>query len=179
MKFFTIVTFICLFVFVSGKSQDSSLTFKKVASFDSLPKDKIYEKALVWCGKTFNNSNYAIRAQDKEGGIISGKGYCISPYYMPRKNDSTIEMTFAKYYFDWLIEVKDNRLRFSVTNIENELTGEKSVVYINDEPPKGIYFQKRSKTIAEWNKSKLTLLWRFDSWLSDLYKNISTKEKEW
>ena|GEM_PF-3941597 len=51
-KIFSILLLMPLISF----SQDTTLIFSKVLLFDSIPKDEIYNNALIWCSKSFENS---------------------------------------------------------------------------------------------------------------------------
>ena len=97
--------------------QDSLLTYSKILKVDSVSKNEIFDKTLIWCSKAFTDSKSAINVKEREGGIIGGKAYYQSFYKVPKKKDSTLGVIFSNYYFDWLIEIKEGKLRFSATNL--------------------------------------------------------------
>lgn len=101
-------------------SQDSLLTFSKILSFDSTSQNMIFDRTLIWCSKSFNDSKNAINVKERESGIISGKAYFDCPYYILNKRvskDSIISPYYNSYQFDWLIEIKNNKLRFSISHL--------------------------------------------------------------
>ena len=60
--------------------QDSLLTYSKVLKVDSLNKNQIYYKTLIWCSRSFTDSKCATNVKEREGGIIGGKAVLYSAY---------------------------------------------------------------------------------------------------
>ena len=88
--FITLLLFFPLF----GFSQDSLLTYSKILSFDSVSQNRIFDRTLIWCSKSFKDSKNAINVKEREGGIISGKAYLDCVYYIQKRKttDSLIEI---------------------------------------------------------------------------------------
>ncbi len=107
-KFSVSLLFLILTKFLIG--QDSLLTYTKILKVDSLSKNEIFDKSLIWCSKTFVDSKSAIKVKERESGIIGGKAFYQSFYKVPKKKDSITGLLFTNYYFDWLIEIKDQVL---------------------------------------------------------------------
>lgn len=154
-------------------SQDTSLTYTKVLTFDSTSKNDIFDKALIWCSKSFKESKCAINVKEREGGIISGKAYIKTPYYIhkpnSRKPDSTLGYLFNDYKFDWLIEVKNNKLRFSISNLlcvfYSSTPGSEDILIIVNKSENVPYknpFISDEKLKLHWKLSKESLLNQFD-----------------
>jgi len=176
------ILFICLLPLVTI-AQDEPLGYSRILLFDSLSKDQIYDKTLIWCSKQFVESKNAINERIKESGIITGKANYMSQYKMPGKKDSVAGSLYNKYYFDWLVEIKDGRLRFSASNIEVEpvtLGGAtKFAVFTKGEAPVKVMFQARSRTQMEWDMSKQYFISNLDKLVNSLYIDVSKKAKEW
>lgn len=94
-------------------SQDQPYKFSKVIPLEGISKDEIYTKSLLWCSKTFNNSNEAIKVKEKENGLIAGKGRFQVSYKYQKKNGSSSFGYYTTYDIDWTIEIRDGKLRFS------------------------------------------------------------------
>lgn len=173
------VAFILLFIPFLSKSQDSLFIYTKIFSFDSLSKNHIYDKASVWCGRRFNDSKSAIRFSAKESGIISGKAYYMNIYKIPKKKDSTIGTLYNRTYFNWIIEIKDNKLRFTADEMEFECSDVKYPITYKVKPPFEIWLQPVSKTKMEWFCAKKYLYDSLESILEELQQTIAKKEEEW
>ena len=119
------LTFLLIFFIASSIafSQNSSFSLSKVIIADSMSKDQIFDKALIWCSQSFNDSKSAINVKERDGGIIAGKAYYTSDYKIQKRKDSvfmskTFAPHFVRYHFDWLIEIKENKLKFSISNVK-------------------------------------------------------------
>jgi len=166
--------FIILILFsVKLKAQDSLFTYSKILIVDSVSKDDIYNKALIWCGKAFNDSKDAIKVQEREGGIISGKAYIGLEYKYPGKKDSIRGTLYNDYYSDWLIQIKDSKLKFSITDVTiNNLFYGGFVTTADIAPGKSpILSQKRNN--AEWKYSKIY----FENLLNELMTSLEYELK--
>lgn len=171
-----------MFVPLFANAQKEPLTYSRVLQFDSLSKDQIFDKALIWCSRNFVESKSAINEKIKESGIITGKTNYMSAYKVPGKKDSIRGDFYNKYYFDWLIEIKDGKLRFSASNIEVEpvtLGGAtKFAVYTTGESPVKVMFQAKSKTQMEWDMSKQYFIYNLDNVVSTLFAEVA-KKSDW
>jgi hypothetical protein len=87
-------------------------------------KDELYRISMEWMAKTFKSSKAVIQYEDKEEGVIVGKGFTVVRYGLGIP---------ANTYFTLTIEVKDNKARATVedayfvidnqpSNIDNEFT---------------------------------------------------------
>ena len=161
------------------KSQDSLLVYSRVLKIDSLSKADIYDKALIWCSKSFSDSKGAINVKDKESGIVAGKASIKNYYKVPAKKDSSVSWIFSDYIFDWLIEIKDGKARFSTKNIMYHDDAGDHPVYINSKPPGRVMFQKPDKTQIEWDMSKRYFAIYMDAITESLYTDLKQKSDNW
>ncbi|HDY87340.1 MAG TPA: DUF4468 domain-containing protein [bacterium] len=70
------------------------------------PKDELYKLSNEWMAKTFKSSKAVIQYQDKEEGVIVGKGFTSVKY-----------LGYVDTYFTMTIEVKDEKLRVTLEDI--------------------------------------------------------------
>ena len=145
----------------------------------TLSKNEIFDKALVWCSKAFNDSKSAINVKERDGGIIGGKAFFVSPYKVPKKKDSTSGMVFNNYYFDWLIEIKDNKLRFTANNIILKELDRDFMVTSKKQAPFEVWLQPKSKTELEWRLSKEFFIRNLDELMLSLHNDLVKKDINW
>lgn len=174
MKPLLLTMFIC--ISAAGMAQDSLLTYSKVISIDSMNKTDIYNKTLLWCSKRFNDAKSAIMVQNPETGNIAGKAYYLSIYKTPKKKgDSVINyLGYTDFYFNWLIEIKDQKLRFSISEIEIEFS-DKKYVATNSTPPIKFSLMSKEKNIIDWECGKLYFIKHMNEITEDLQTEIKTK----
>lgn len=174
----TLITFIALFVSCGSFAQNKPLTYSTVLQADSLTKTQIFDKALVWCAEVFENSNFAIRVKERDAGLIAGAAYMAIKYMVPRKKDSTIGFMFYKYYFDWKIEAKDGKARFSIENVETETSNEKFAV--TDATVPDIKYGKSimERATIEYGLSKKTFLMVMEDIGQELAAEINKAKKD-
>lgn len=161
------------------KGQNEPLIFSKILKLDSISKNEIFDKTLIWCSKSFSDSKSAINVKEREGGIIVGKARVISSYKIPKRKDSILSMTFLNYYFDWLIEIKEGRLRFTANNIFLNDLGDEILVTNSTKAPYQVWLQPTSKTELEWKLSKENFINYLDRILESLKNEILFKNSDW
>jgi hypothetical protein len=174
-----LLTAMFTFIAFTSVAQDLPLTYTRVLAADSLRKGDIYDKALLWCSKSFNESKSAINVKDKESGIIAGKALVKNYYKVPSKKDSSESWIFSDYFIDWLIEVKDGKARFSAKNVIYKDEAGDHPVYINSKPPGKVMFQKPEKTQMEWDMSKKYFIVYMDAITETLYTDLTKKNDNW
>jgi hypothetical protein len=150
---------------------DSLFTYSKIIMLDSLTKDVIYNQTLIWCGKAFNDSKDAIKVQEKDAGIISGKAYMNLYYKYPGKRDSLPGELYRDHYFNWLIQIKDYKLRFSISEVEIQSEFYFGDVTSSDTAPGKILLVSKTRNDAEWNCSKLY----FENRLNELMRQLENQ----
>lgn len=154
---------------------DDPLTYSRILTVDSILKGDIYDKALIWCSKSFTDSKGAINVKDKESGIVAGKASLKNYYKIPRKKDSVACLFFIDYFFDWLIEIKDNKARLSLKNIQVTESDIDYPVTASVNPPVKIYFQSPEKQQLIWALSKKSFLRYMDAIADNLYSDLKQK----
>lgn len=90
---------------------DGILRYESVIDAPGLSSEQLYQNAKVWFLDTFRSSKDVITFEDPQIGIVSGNGlFNIYSEFM----NQTIERTV---YFSVRIEVKDNRFRYSISDL--------------------------------------------------------------
>lgn len=56
---------------------DGKINFSEVVHVDGASKDDLYERAKIWFANAFVSSNSVIQLDNKEGGLIMGKGVVV------------------------------------------------------------------------------------------------------
>lgn len=91
---------------VSGK-----ITYTDVVSVEGVLKANLYTRAKEWFGENFSGPEATIEKEDKEAGILIGKAY------KDIQGMSTTGMEAIKLWYNVKVEVKDNRYRYTIDNI--------------------------------------------------------------
>ena len=147
-------------------TESNKIIYTDVILFDSFSKNDIYFSANEWFVNTFNSAESVIQMNDKEKGIIIGKGY--SDVY----SKTSLSIIQSKLYYTIKIEIKENKYKFSIYDIYY-------LAYPNqaDLNPKpltseflySIYMKEDYNKTSFSGKSKLRL-----TYVSDLDKTIKT-----
>jgi hypothetical protein len=159
--------------------QDTALSYSHILKVDTLSKNEIFDKTLIWCSKAFKDSKSAINVKERDGGIIGGKAFYLSPYMVPKKKDSALGVVFNNYYFNWLIEIKDNKLRFTANNIILKELEKNFIVTTKKQAPFEVWLQPKSKTDLEWRLSKDYLMKNLNKLMLSLQRDLTKKDAEW
>lgn len=123
--------------------ENGNVVYTEVVKVDSINKKELYNRAKKWVVLKYKSANDVIQLDEKEDGIIIGKGNFTIKYY---KRKPTIEHTLQ-------IETKDGRYkytvssfiysdvqndRFTVENFPKSWFGEKKLYQALDEKVKSI-----------------------------------------
>lgn len=168
---------------ITTQAQDTPLTFIKVIQAEGLLKDEIFDKTLIWCSKTFNNSLFAIKVNERESGLIAGKASYFSQYkyYDRAKKDSITTKgweAFLKYKFDWIIQIKEGKLRFSIENIILNETNDYPVTN-SPNPPYKVLLQPKDYTARQWERSKTYFINNMEGLMEELRRDLYKKDETW
>jgi len=98
-------------------SAQETLSFEKVIKTDSVGKKIIFATINDWFATTYNSSNDVIQMNDKDAGILIGKGLFEynsnrHPFFSQYEYDGNIKYTIKIY-------VKDNRYKVVLTDFEH------------------------------------------------------------
>lgn len=91
---------------VSGK-----ITYTDVVSVDGVSKAILFTRAQEWFSENFSGPESTIEKKDKEDSVLLGKAYKDIP------GMSTTGMEALKLWYNVKVEVKDNRYRYTIDNI--------------------------------------------------------------
>lgn len=96
------------------KLVDDDVEFARVIQAPNYPtKDALYLRCLEILNIAYKNSKEVIQTQDKEGGLIIGKGCFIDDIYATFLGTSKVGYREAKHTIK--IEVKDGRFKVTIT----------------------------------------------------------------
>ncbi len=105
---------------ISGKWQlddNGNVTFLKIVEVSGIDKNEIYNRALNYFIYNYGNGNSTIQNQDKESGLIVGKGFY--------KNVQPRNSIFPTYINTWHIvrvDVREGKARIILTLTDYEKT---------------------------------------------------------
>ena len=88
-----------------------SIGIQEVVKVDSLSKKQIYDRAKMFFVETFKSAKDVIQLDDPDAGTIIGKGNASYSYF------NVAATAVLTVYFTIKIEVKDNRYRYTITDI--------------------------------------------------------------
>lgn len=120
-----------------------------------LSKNKIYRYANEWMAKRFVKAKEVIQYQDKEEGVIIGRG--ILRHYI---NDNPVDFKFVMK-----VECKDNKIRVTIDNISGEM----------DFGNLPIPVDTTKLDDEEYNDLKIA----FEALINDLLNYIKESTEEW
>lgn len=87
---------------------------QQVVEFQGMSKDAIYTGSRQWVATTFNSAQSVIQMDDRQSGVIIGKGNmkypCYGSWLCTGVTDNTIKFTVK-------IEAKDNKARVTFSDI--------------------------------------------------------------
>lgn len=92
-------------------STTNRIIYQEVVNVEGVSEDDLYSKAYQFFGNNFKSANHVLQVQDRAGGVIIGKGL-----------HSTVVESIGvnvpvKFRFTLKVEVKDNRYRYTFTDI--------------------------------------------------------------
>lgn len=159
MKRAVVILFILLIVAGCASMTTTPLQEKPVVIkvYDSnKEKDDIYRIANEWMVETFKSSSEVIQYQDKEEGVIIGKGLTLI-------GSNFAGSSYA--HFTIKIETKENKTRLSITD-----------VYLEIKTGGGNTSKRQIENQETWKKVKAELI---D--IADSYKNklMSSSNESW
>jgi hypothetical protein len=96
--------------------EDERIVYQKVIELPGLGKSEIFKRTNFWFIDTFKNPKDVINYNNPDEGIISGKGFLNLTWV----NDKAVLVTPVTILlgFSLRIEVKDERVRYSIYELE-------------------------------------------------------------
>jgi hypothetical protein len=112
--FITLSIIVPIFSFAQPQipTKEGKAFYEEIDSLPSASKTDLYNKSKVWFVNTFNNANAVIQMDDKDAGIIMGKG--ITSFDAGNIMTGPIRQ-FINYTIN--INLKDNKCRIQVYDI--------------------------------------------------------------
>ncbi|MCZ8216643.1 MAG: DUF4468 domain-containing protein [Cyclobacteriaceae bacterium] len=89
---------------------DDKINFSEVVVVDSASKDELYTKAKIWLAENFISANDVIQFDDKENGIVIGKGII-------RVKEGGLTPRIKIWRFTVKIQVKDGKYKVNFYDI--------------------------------------------------------------
>ncbi len=169
MKIFFLLLFVNVGFNVTGQTPGDtshSLSVISVVNIDSLGKDEIYQRTMLWCAESFKDNRQAINLSDKSSGLVVGKASFLIDLSEKKKRIDP-----ASYLMDWKIEIKENKAKLSFTNIRYELsTNSEFLLTTSDKCPFDIFLMSTVKIAKYWANVKVKGI----AYINALVDNYST-----
>lgn len=98
-------TFMQELLFTVFPVTDGKVLYQGVVNFDStITPNQIHKNAISWFANSFKSGKDVLQINDKDNGIVMGRGFWEHP-------------SGNKFWFDIKVEIKDNRFRCTLTDI--------------------------------------------------------------
>ena len=112
-KLIILSIFLCIAVMAMAQEP---MTYSKVIQADSLDKTSIYVALRAWFSETYKSSNAVIQMDDKDAGIIIGKGTTKYSY------GGMVYSCYEGYVnYTVKVQIRDGRYKAEVSNINHEV----------------------------------------------------------
>jgi hypothetical protein len=102
--------------------------FTGIVEIEGVPQNELHSRAKQWIATTFKSANAVIQMEDKEEGIIVGKGIS--------KAGHRTTMVYYPFTFGYTIKiyVKDGKYKYSFSDIDYQTTTTVSYAYASKSP---------------------------------------------
>jgi hypothetical protein len=90
---------------------DNKIIFTEVVIVDSIQKDQLYSRTKLWFADNFKSTKDVIQLDDKENGIVLGKGNIL-------KRESGIQPVIKTWKFSVKVQIKDNKYKVDIYDID-------------------------------------------------------------
>ena len=140
------------------------VTFSTTVEAEGLTKDEIYSRSRVQFAYLFGSANSVIQLEERDQGVLIGKGYTYGTYKQNVKLFS-VYSPFS-YYYVLKIECKDGKARvfFTVNTVNVGISNFTSYYPYTNIKPRGVYSKNGNscvaihiKNTAEYTIEKITL----------------------
>jgi hypothetical protein len=146
------------------------IEFTELVTVDSsLTQEILHYKAKEWFAQSFRSANDVIQMDDKDAGIIIGKGLFSTRY------------TVGDIHFTMKVQVKDGRYKYWISNfIHEELTHNWSGGLIeNEKPDCGYYFMAKKVWLQYIPEAIIEKVNFMKKSLKTAFSNVQNKKDEW
>ena len=143
-------------------SSSGKITYTQVVMLkDSISKDELFSRAKISLAHLFKDSKSVIQTEDKESGIIIGKGAMSVTY----KSAGTV-FDAGYIHYTLTLAMKQSKYKYVITDFYHDGTGSKLPSGGAMETPKPkMWYQK------QWDNAKL----KMDSDLKSLIESLKTE----
>lgn len=109
----TVLVSLCVF---AQKNDGPVMDVSKTVEIEGASKAELYNRATAWFYRTFRSGKNVLELQDKEAGMITGKGVIAydAPAFSPGTNFT------GYFYLTMAVDVKDGKYRYRIENISHE-----------------------------------------------------------
>ena len=167
--------FLLLFTFAFLHSfAQVALTYDSVLVFEGKPKDKLYSLSKLFVVQAFKDSKEVIQLEDKENGVIIGKGNFSHQFSNPRFNCNR-ETGKGIVEFTLKIQVKDGKIKVTMTDFNHSPDRVTPYGYSYSIPNKvnlGMIYKDKSYSTDEDEDNGI------DKCKADIYKDILSQSFE-
>jgi len=102
------------------RDKDDKIYFSEVVTTDGLSKDVLYQNSRVFFADVFKSSNNVIQLDDKENGILIGKGFSNIYAKASVRDGIYIILDFTatvQMWFSIKIQFKDGRYKYEIYDV--------------------------------------------------------------
>lgn len=93
------------------------ITYQDVIKQEGTPQE-LFDRALVWVKKYYKNTAEVVKSQDRDKAVIQMHS---SVRIFSKQKDGT-QVLHTIVYYDFKLECKDNRYRYTITNFNEKAT---------------------------------------------------------
>lgn len=90
---------------------DNEINFNDVVTVDSVRKDELYARTKLWFADAFKSSKDVIQLDDRENGIVLGKGAI-------QRREGGLSNVVKTWRFTVKIQIKDGKYKANIYNID-------------------------------------------------------------
>lgn len=152
------------------------ITYTEVVNLDdSSSKKDVYFRTNKWFVETFTSSKHVIQMQDKDEGIIIGKGKFRVYTTAFKAYSGNIRFTFTVYS-------KDNRYKYIVTDVHYDTGGTTAVSngdLFADRPGKGIMTLTKKQWFDIKQQTDNTIKGLIASLKKGMQEELASEETDW
>jgi hypothetical protein len=161
-------------------AQNAYINYKGEINETSQTNFRIFDKTLVWIYKSiFKKNMEQLKMYNGNVGIVVGR----TLYYSAKKGivnpDTNEEPEYADYNFEWIIEIDNSHINFTLTNTKNyndinrtNTIVSKKIIPVNE-------FAKNDNRIgSEWETSQSYSIKKLDTLVAALCTELETGEDD-